>query len=53
MCLLMHICYSEIHFYQLGPSKLIKTMLISLNVLQGLFSVWNRYLKGSHNTLAT
>ena len=33
MCLLIHICYSKIHFYQLGPFKLIKTMLKSLNIL--------------------
>ena len=26
-------CNSEIHFHQLGPFKLIKTMLKSLNVL--------------------
>ena len=32
MCLLMHICYSKIHFHQLGPFKLIKTMMISLNL---------------------
>ena len=50
MCLLMHICYSKIHFYQLGPYKLIKIMLNSLNVLEGLSPVWNRYPKGSHNT---
>ena len=24
MCLLMHFCYSEIHFHQLGPFTLIK-----------------------------
>ena len=24
MCLLMHICYSKIHFHQLGPFKLNK-----------------------------
>ena len=28
----MPICYSEIHFHQLGPFKWIKTMLKSLNV---------------------
>ena len=33
MCLLMHICYSKINFHQLGPFKLIKSMLNSLNVL--------------------
>ena len=33
MRLVVHICYSEIHFYQLGTFKLIKTMLKSLNVL--------------------
>ena len=32
MCLLMRICYSKIHFHQLGPFKLNKTMLKSLNV---------------------
>ena len=32
MCLLMFFCYSKIHFHQLGPFKLIKTMLKSLNV---------------------
>ena len=32
MCLLMLFCYSKIHFHQLGPFKLIKTMLKSLNV---------------------
>ena len=31
MCLLMH--YPKIHFHQLGPFKLIETMLKSLNVL--------------------
>ena len=50
MCLLMHICYSKIHSHQLGPFKLIKTMLKSLNVLQGLSPVWNRYPKGGHKT---
>ena len=25
MCLLMHFCYSKIHFYQLGPFTLIKS----------------------------
>ena len=32
MSLLMHIYYSKIHFHQLGPFKLIKTMLKFLNV---------------------
>ena len=32
MCLLMFFCYSETHFHQLGPFKLIKSMLKSLNV---------------------
>ena len=32
MCLLMFFCYSKIHFQQLGSSKLIKTILKSLNV---------------------
>ena len=32
MCLLMFFCYSKINFHQLGPFKLIKTMLKSLNV---------------------
>ena len=34
MCLLMHICYSKIHFHQLGLFKVIKTMLKSLNVFK-------------------
>ena len=41
-------CYSKIHFHQLGPFKLIKTMLISSHVLLGLSPVRNRYPKGSH-----
>ena len=41
-------CYPKIHFHQLGPFKLIKTMLKSLHVLLGLSPVWNRYPKGSH-----
>ena len=53
LLLLMHICYSKIHFLQLGPFKLIKTTLNSLNVLEGLSQVLNRYPKGSHNTWAT
>ena len=44
MCLLMHICYSKIHFHQLGPLKLIKTMFKSLNVLQGVSP-----MRGSRN----
>ena len=41
-------CYSKIHFHQLGPFKLIKTMLTSLHVLLDLSPVWNRYPKGGH-----
>ena len=41
---------SRIHFHQLGPFKLIQTMLKSLNILQGLSPVWNHYPNGSHNT---
>ena len=33
MCLLMLFCNSKIHFQQLGPFKLVKTILKSLNVL--------------------
>ena len=40
-------------FLQLGPLKLIKTMLKSLNVLHIFSPVWNHYQKGSHNTWAT
>ena len=43
-------CYSKSHLRQLGPLKLIKTMLKSLHVLQGLSPEWNRYPKGIHNT---
>ena len=32
-------CNSKIHFHQSGPFKLIKTMLKSLTVLQGLSPV--------------
>ena len=39
MCLLMLFCNSKIHFHQLGPFKLMKTMLKSLNVLLGISSV--------------
>ena len=46
-------CSSKIHFHQLGSFKKIKTMLKSLNVLQGLSPVWNHYPKGSHNTSDT
>ena len=41
-------CYSKIHFHQLGPFKLIKTVLEYSHGLLGLSPVWNRYLKGSH-----
>ena len=41
-------CYSKIHFHQLGPFKLIKTVLKYSHVLLGLSPVWNRYLKGSY-----
>ena len=47
MCLLMLFCYSKIHFHQVGLSKLIKTILKSLNVLQSLSPVRNTYPKGS------
>ena len=40
-------CYSKFHFNQLGPFKLIKTMLESLHVLLGSSHVWNHYPKGS------
>ena len=53
MCLLMLLCYSKIHLHQLGPFELIKTLLKSLLVLYGLFQVWNRYPKGSHNNVVT
>ena len=46
-------CTSKIHFHQLGPFKLIKTMLKFLNVLKSLSPVCNHYPKGSHNSLAT
>ena len=46
-------CNSKIHFHQLGPFKLIKIMLKSLNVLYGLSPVWNHYPKGSHNVCAS
>ena len=32
MCLLMLLCNSKIHFHQLGPFKLIKTVLKSCKV---------------------
>ena len=51
--ILMCFCYSKIHLRQLGQLELIKTMLKSSHVLLGLSQVWNRYLKGSHNTWAT
>ena len=34
-------CYYKIHFHQLGPFKLMKTMLKFLHVLFGLSPVWN------------
>ena len=37
MCLLMLFCDSKINFHQLGPFKLIKTMLKSLNVCKVYF----------------
>ena len=43
MCLLMFFFYSKIHLHQLGPFKLIKTVLKSLHVLLGLATLWNRY----------
>ena len=39
MCLLMFFDNSKIHFHQLGPFKLIKTMLKSLTVFLGLSQV--------------
>ena len=56
MCLLELFCYSKIHFHQLVPFKLIKTMLKSLNVLKGnlgLSPVLNHYPKGTHNSWGT
>ena len=44
--------YSKIHFHQFGSFKLIKNNVKSLNVMQGLSQVWNRYPKGSQNTCA-
>ena len=41
-------CYSKIHFHELGPFKLINTVLIFLRVLLGLPPVWNRYPKGGY-----
>ena len=32
MCLLMLFCNSKIHFHQLGPLKLMKTILKSLDI---------------------
>ena len=37
MCFLMLICYSKIHFHQLGSFKLMKTMLKSLKVCKVYF----------------
>ena len=45
--------YAKSHFQELGPFKLIKTMLKSLHVLLGLSPVWNRYPKGSPKKEAT
>ena len=45
--------YAKSHFQQLGPFRLIKTMLKSLHFLLGLSPVWNRYPKGSHKKEAT
>ena len=53
MCLLMLFCNSKIHFHQLGPFKLMKKMLKSLNVLYGLSPVWIHYPKGIHNAWGT
>ena len=38
-------CYYKIHFHQLGPFKLIKTMLNSLHVLLGLSPVCRGFIK--------
>ena len=46
-------CNVKIHFYLLGPLKLIQTMLKSVHILLGLSPIWNRYPKGSHTTGAT
>ena len=46
-------CYFKIHLYQLGPFKLIYTMLKSLHVALGLSPVWNHYPKGRHKKGAT
>ena len=48
MHLLVLFVISKIHFHPSGPFKSIKTMLKSLHVLLGLFSVWNCYSKGGH-----
>ena len=53
MCLLMLSAMQKSHFHQLGPFRLIKTMLKSLHVLLGLSTVWNRYPKGSRKKEAT
>ena len=47
------ICYYKIHFHQLGPFKLVETMLKSFHVLLGLSPVWNRYPKRSHKKEAS
>ena len=36
MCLLMLFCNSKIHFHQLGPFKLIKTMLKSVRYISSV-----------------
>ena len=41
-------CYLKVHFHQLGPFKLIKTMLKSLHVLLGLSPVWNHCRERSY-----
>ena len=46
-------CNLKIHFYKLGPFKLIQTMLKYLHILLGLSPIWNRYPKGSHMKGAT
>ena len=46
MCLLMHYCYSKIHFHQLWPFKLIKTRLKSLNVFLRFISSVESLSKG-------
>ena len=53
VCLLMRFLYFKTHFHQLGPFKLVETMLKSFHVLLDLSPVWNRYPKGSHKKEAS